>query len=232
MPRPPFALFPLARIPLWMRAIALSVSAVLLLANCQSGGDASGTGSTTASPTSSATVPETPSSGTSGTPAATASASAGVYKPADAHGKAQNVPVPVMPELAKENSKEGLEAFIRYWYAQLSYVDETGDMSGWRPLYSDECRLCLALEESGEDGYVDGRWLAGGRITVPAVDVQWTEGSVAQPAKVQIIQEPIDYYNSDGTVGRPRSEASNDAFALFAKHTQSGWTVVDLGVIA
>ncbi|WP_416430255.1 DUF6318 family protein [Paenarthrobacter nicotinovorans] len=53
------------------------------------------------------------------------------YKPADAKGKAENVPVPVMPELAKENSKAGLEAFIGYWYATYSYATETGDLGPW-----------------------------------------------------------------------------------------------------
>ncbi|WP_238703273.1 DUF6318 family protein [Arthrobacter sp. TS-15] len=153
-----------------------------------------------------------------------------MYKPADAKGKAQNVPVPVMPDLAKENSKAGLEAFIGYWYAQLSYVGETGDMSAWLPLISQECRLCLRLQESGEDGYVNGRWLAGGKITVPAIELQWTADAL-KSAKVQVIQEQIDYYNADGSIGRTRSEASNDAFALFARFADGAWTVVDLGVI-
>ncbi|WP_236558766.1 DUF6318 family protein [Arthrobacter sp. 9V] len=153
-----------------------------------------------------------------------------MYKPADAQGKAQNVPVPVMPELAKENSKAGLEAFIGYWYAQLSYVGETGDMSFWLPLTSRDCRLCLRLQESGEDGYVDGRWLSGGKISIPVVEVQWTADTM-RAAKVQVVQEQIDYYNADGSIGRSRSEASNDAFALFAKFADGAWTVVDLGVI-
>jgi hypothetical protein len=153
-----------------------------------------------------------------------------VYKPADATGKAQNVPVPVMPDLAKENSKAGLEAFIGYYYAQLSYVGETGDMSSWLPLISQDCQLCLRLQESGEDGYKNGRWLAGGKISVPAIEMQWTADTL-KTAKVQVIQNQIDYYNADGSIGRPRSEASNDAFALFARFDDGAWTVVDLGVI-
>jgi hypothetical protein len=136
-----------------------------------------------------------------------------------------------MPELAKENSKEGLEAFIRYWYAQLSYVDETGDMSSWIPLISPDCRLCVRLQESGEDGYSKGRWLVGGKISVPVVEVQWGADSV-KAVKAQVIQDQIDYFNSDGSVGRTRSEASNDAFALFASFAEGQWMVVDLGVIA
>ncbi|MDR6640599.1 DUF6318 family protein [Paenarthrobacter nitroguajacolicus] len=195
---------------------------VWLLTGCSTPGSApSETSTTTAPPASSASA---------ATPSATPSAP-GAYKPADAHGKAQNVPVPVMPELAKENSEAGLEAFIGYWYAQLSYVDETGDLSAWLPLNSPNCRLCVQLQKSGEDAYINGRWIAGGRITVPVVNVQWSADDV-HASTVQVIQERIDYYNADGSIGRARSEASNDAFAFFAKHIEGAWTVVDLGVVA
>ena len=66
---------------------------------------------------------------------------------------------------------------------------------------------------------------------MPVVEVQWGADSV-KAAKVQVIQDQIDYYNSDGSVGRTRSEASNDAFALFASFAEGTWIVVDLGVIA
>lgn len=225
MPRLSLASFTVLTVRIAAAAFGIS----LLLTGCQGGSSPgsppSETGSTTASPT--------PRASGSGSPAAPSGSAApsGVYKAADAKGKAQNVPVPVMPELAKENTKEGLEAFIRYWYAQLSYVDETGDMSSWLPLISRDCRLCVRLQESGEDGYTKGRWLAGGTISVPVIEVQWAADTV-KVAKVQVIQEQIDYYNQDGSAGRTRSEASNDAFALFASFDNSTWIVVYLGVIA
>ncbi|MCW3768715.1 DUF6318 family protein [Paenarthrobacter ureafaciens] len=226
MPYHPTDLFAPAR----LRGAGLALAATLLLTGCQ-GGTPSPPNTTTAEPTSSATATGAPApaasdSGSAGAP------SAGVYKPADAKGKAENVPVPVMPDLAKENSREGLEAFVRYWYAQLSYVDETGDMSGWLPLFTPDCRLCMALQESGNDGYRNNRWLEGGRITVPSVEVFWVRAPGPQVATVQVIQEEIKYYNADGTTGREASEASNDAFAFFADYVDDGWKVVDLGVIA
>jgi hypothetical protein len=106
MSRHSFASFSFVRV----RTAVLALTAALLLSSCQGGsapgGPPSETGSTTASPTASVSVPSA-----SATPSAPP-----VYKPADAKGKAENVPVPVMPELAKENSKAGLEAFIGYWY--------------------------------------------------------------------------------------------------------------------
>ena len=73
--------------------------------------------------------------------------------------------------------------------------------------------------------------MAGGKISVPVIEVQWGADSV-KVAKVQVLQDQIDYYNQDGSVGRTRSEASNDAFALFASFANNTWIVVDLGVIA
>jgi hypothetical protein len=221
MSRLSFATFPSVR-P-WTVAVGLTLT--LLVSGCQGGSPPSGKPSepstTTASPATSAPVPA----------ASAAPSASAVYKPADAKGKAENVPVPLMPELAKENSKAGLEAFIGYWYAQLSYVDETGDMSSWLPLISEDCRLCIRLQESAEDGYTEGRWLSGGKISTPVVEVLWRDNSI-QSAKVQVIQQQIDYYNADGSLGRLSSEASNDAFGLFAKYVDGSWIVVDLGVIA
>ncbi|WOC61511.1 DUF6318 family protein [Paenarthrobacter sp. AT5] len=216
--------------PARLRGAGLGLAAALLLTGCQ-GGTPSPPNTTTAEPASSATATGAPVPGASESGAAGAP-SAGEYKPADAKGKAENVPVPVMPELAKENSKEGLEAFIRYWYAQLSYVDETGDMSGWLPLFTPDCRLCMRLRESGEDGYVRNRWLVGGRISIPSVEVQWQESGGTQWSKVQVIQESIDYYNADGTKGRESDEKSNDAFVLIANHVNGAWIAVDLGLLS
>ena len=72
---------------------------------CTGGGAAPG-----ASPST-----ETQSPAPSSTPSATPTPAAS-YKPADATGRAQNVPVPVLPEAAKAETKEGLEAFARYWF--------------------------------------------------------------------------------------------------------------------
>src|SRR5688572_474509 len=85
-----------------IRTVTLAVVATtaLLLSGCNSGGEPNSGGTTSASATESATPSHTP------TPTPTP-----VYKPADATGPAQNVPVPVLPEVAKTETKEGLEAF-------------------------------------------------------------------------------------------------------------------------
>jgi hypothetical protein len=95
---------------------AVVAAAALALTGCNSGGEPNNGGSASPSASESATPSATPTP----TPAA-------AYKPADATGRAQNVPVPVLPEVAKTETKEGLEAFARYWFELLSYSYETGD---------------------------------------------------------------------------------------------------------
>ncbi|MFJ6537302.1 DUF6318 family protein [Paenarthrobacter sp. NPDC091711] len=222
MPRQTFISLSLVRARLAVAALAIA----MLLSGCQGGtapsSPASQTGSTTASPTLSAA-----------SPAASATAiptAAAVYKPADAMGKAQNVPVPVMPELAKENSKAGLEAFIGYYYAIKNYANETGDTKELSELNSPECTACSKLLDGTTDSYVNGRWMAGGRIQIPTVELDWKADDPSHLAKIQVIQDAIAYYNADGTEGRPASAATNSAFVFVARF-QASWKVVEIGVI-
>ncbi|MFJ4026863.1 DUF6318 family protein [Paenarthrobacter sp. NPDC089989] len=194
----------------------------MLVSGCQGGGAPSETSTTTATPTSSASAPETR------TPPSTSN---GSYKPADATGRAQNVPVPVMPALAKENTKEGLEAFIRYWYATYSYATETGDMAPWAESTDTTTESGIAYSRAIEANYADGRWLVGGRITIPTVEVLWNGGSDSQVAKVQVLQEEIRYFRSDGSSRPEISEASNTAEAVKATFQNGFWRVIDNGLI-
>ncbi|MHA7194903.1 DUF6318 family protein [Paenarthrobacter nitroguajacolicus] len=197
----------------------------MLLSGCQGGATPSSspteTSTTTAPPASSAPVPEA-----SATPSAPA-----VYRPADAQGKAQNVPVPVMPELAKENSKAGLEAFIGYWFQLLSYAYETGDTARAKDLSSESCLLCADLLSGVATNYTEGRWLVGGKYQTPVIDVIWEPSAASQPAKVQVLQQQILYLNADGSYGREPTAAINDAAAFFGEFADGSWSATDLGVI-
>ncbi len=220
MPRLTYA----ALLPLRARTAAIVVVAAVLLSGCQGGSPTAGTSethTTTASPTSSVSSPV----------ASAAPPSSGAYKPADASGKAQNVPVPVMPELAKENSKAGLEAFIRYWYATYSYATETGDLGPWLQTTDTSNTLAAAYKRALEGNHSDGRWMVGGQISVPAVDIIWTAGASTQEARAQVIQEEIHYLNPDGTEGRESTPASNIAEAVFLEFRSGTWRVINNGLI-
>ena len=201
--------------------VAGSLAAVLLITSCQGGGQPaippSATGSTTAAPpsaTSTRPVPQT-----------------GAYKPADAHGKAQNVPVPVMPELAKENSREGLEAFIRYWYAQLSYGYETGEVSGFASLSGPNCALCSSLRQGILDAWADGRWVSGGTLKSATIETNFDGASNSQVATVQVLQKTTEIRDPDGSLFQDPTLETNSASRATIEYSHGGWIMADLGLV-
>jgi hypothetical protein len=200
-----------------LAAVAAVAAGTLALAGCQ-GATPGGTETTTAVATPSATPAPTP------TPTA-------VYKPADAQGKAQNVPVPVKPALADENSKAGLEAFVGYWFALLNYGYETGDLSAWNEVTSPTCVFCSRLKAGVESGYQGGGWLVGGRLSTPNVDVRFSTDGSPQQVVIQVIHSPIEYYKADGSARQPTSTGSNSATVLNGTHRDGGWHVSDLNLL-
>jgi Family of unknown function (DUF6318) len=200
-------------------AAAAVAAAALMLAGC-AGGAPADPGTVSATPAESAT------SSPSATPTPTPSA---VYKPADASGPAQNVPVPVLPEVAKTETKEGLEAFTRYWFEQLNYAYETGDVAGLEAVTSPSCDYCSKLTNSLTTNYQGGRWLSGGKITTPASTtsfVRSTDGNFQ--VVLQVLQTPITYYEVGGKEFRTASKGSNTGNVLLANFIDGAWRVNDL----
>ncbi|WP_136017851.1 DUF6318 family protein [Arthrobacter silvisoli] len=197
------------------RVVAALVGVGLLLSACQGGSPTPG-----ASPSASST-----SASPSATPTPSPSAK---YIPASAEGKAQNVPVPVKPALADQNSKAGLEAFTKYWFALLDYGYQTGDLKTWSSLTESACAFCDSLKSDINKVFSDKQWMAGGKLTTPAVEAKWQAGAKSQSVVVQVLQAKIDYFDSAGSAGTS-SPASNTAIALIAKRDGEAWKVVDMG---
>ena len=151
-------------VPVSVRLGAAGLAAVLVLAGCSGSGDPeaeAAQGPSSASPSGRA------GSGETGTPTATPTPSpTAVYKPATVEGPAENVPVPVMPELAKEKSEEGLEAFLDYWYALINYGFETGNTQPIEEISGSDCVVCRSFYRMLGNGYADDDWIVGGKIEV------------------------------------------------------------------
>lgn len=175
-----------------------------------------------ASPTVSASASAT------ATPSPTSTAA---YKPADAKGKAENVPIPVLPEAAKANSKEGVEAFARYWFQALSYAYETGDTEHWSPKTASQCVFCASLKKGLDSGYSKGRWLVGGKMTTPSIRALYKADAPSQQVEIQTIQDQIDYFEADGSISQPPTPPSNSATVMIAVFESGSWKVSDLGLI-
>lgn len=208
-----------ARLRYSMAAI-LAASALVLTA-CNGGGNPPGNDPTSPSPSESASASATPS------PTPTPSAA---YKPADAKGKAQNVPVPVLPEAAKTETKEGLEAFAKYWYEALSYAYETGDTSYFKSVSGTECVFCAGLSKGVESAWRDGKWIEGGTIETPSVTVQLSSGTASQ-ATIQVLQQQIGIRKADGSLYQEPTKPTNTASQATATYGTNGWIFTDLGLI-
>ena len=201
---------------MWLRnsAAAVFISSALVLTACNSGGNPPGNeGTSSASASASATASAT------ATPSATA-----IYKPADAKGKAENVPVPVLPEAAKAETKEGLEAFAGYWFDLLNYAYETGDVSGIGTVTSPTCELCTNITSSLTTNYRRDRWLAGGKLTTPSVTTTFSPKSDGTyQVLVQVQQTAISYFAPGGTEFRSPTPPSDTGNVMLVEFKQSGW---------
>jgi hypothetical protein len=204
---------------------ALAVS-VLALTGCSGGGNPQ------AGPTATAVAsPATSGSGSaSATPSATPTPKpTPVYKPADAKGRAQNVPVPVKPALADKNTKEGLEAFAKYWYALLNYGFETGDLSPIRSITGASCAMCGKIFPGVVKWNSSGRWVEGASIKVQAAQSKFVEVVPGQrQVAIQSEQEAGTLRNADGSVGQKVAPSGVLGDLMIAEYVKGKWHALNV----
>lgn len=204
---------------LHLGGIALVSAVVVALSGCNSAGE----------PEPVATASSLAAESTSPSPTPTATAT---YRPADATGRAQNVPVPVLPDVAKTETKEGAQAFASYWFKVLSYSYETGDLVLLRSITPSSCQSCQKPIQAIQDWHSQGRWLMGGTITTPAVSTTFEkDGEAKYQVAVQAIQEPLSYFRADGTLAHAEPNAANTGNLLILSFTEDSWKLHDIGSI-
>lgn len=168
------------------QAASLAAALALALTAC-GGGDPAPTETTTTAPVSSTQAadtptatatatagasPSTPDGGTapssgSGSGSGPASATAsGPYVPASAEGPAQNVPKPVMPEVMKEETQEGAEAAVKYFWETVYYMQQTGDAGLEQEISGPTCKFCEHHKNSIMKLYGDGGWMVSETATI------------------------------------------------------------------
>lgn len=124
-----------------LTALGLGTAALLAACSSKSSSESSVTASTSAtesstanasataslSPTAEATTTIEPGPSMKGEVVLADYSSTGTFEPGTKEHKAVNVAIPVEPAKLRENSVEGLHAFIAYWQATLNYLLLTGD---------------------------------------------------------------------------------------------------------
>lgn len=176
-------------------------------------------------------TPSTPAPSQSPSSASPTQTPSAAYKPADSKGKAQNVPVPVMPEAAKAETKEGLEAFAKYWYALMNYAYETGNLEPIRALAApgSSCAMCEKIFPAVEKWNIEGRWVEGARIEVHALQTKFTQTPAGEyQVAVQSQQRAGTLRNADSTVGQTVQETSMLGDLLVAKFISGAWLVTNV----
>lgn len=67
-----------------------------------------------------------------------------------------------MPDLAKEFSAEGYEAFVKYWFEARNYAASTGDVKPMTVVSHEKCGYCSKHQTAIEQIYGQGGWIVGG----------------------------------------------------------------------
>ncbi|WP_146070498.1 DUF6318 family protein [Arthrobacter sp. 08Y14] len=203
---------------------ALGLAAILVLGGCSGDGGEPGAEAAENS-SSSPTASESPTE--SASPSATPTPTAAAYKPATAEGPAENVPLPVMPDVAKEESKEGLIAFGDYWFSLLNYGYETGDASPVKELSTPECQLCEFYYVDLEEGYENDDWILGGKINITSSGTQFEKTPNGRYQLLLSVQQEAGANRGPNGVSYGESSGSQSSTAqiMEATYTPDGWVV-------
>jgi hypothetical protein len=132
----------------------------------------------------------------------------------------------VLPEVAKTETKEGAEAFAKYWFELLNVAYQTGDVSGLDTVTSSACQFCQNITSSLTTNYQGGRWLAGGKIVLPTATTTFEPGEDGNyQLIVQVQQAAINYYDPNGSEFRTATQASDTGNVLLVNFQGGAWHV-------
>ena len=168
--------------------------------------------------TAAAPASEADSSSASATPGGPTSGSPtddGAYVPASEKGPARNVPKPVMPDAVKEDTPEGAEAAVEYWWDAVYYLQQTNDPEPLKAVSSNDCNLCSAYPKTIDRTYSSGGWLTGTKPEITSLLSQDLGSHWA--ATALITMNPGVAYFEDGSV---------DPATQSVKREDQPWTAV------
>ncbi|WP_104053831.1 MULTISPECIES: DUF6318 family protein [unclassified Arthrobacter] len=209
-----------------LRLGSLGIAAIVLLGGCSGSRDDPNTESAV-NASSSPSTSESPGTVESATPSEAPPRNAAAYKQATAEGPAENVPLPVMPDVAKEQSKEGLEAFGEHWFDLVNYGYETGETSPVRAISAPGCERCESFYADVNEGYVNDDWIQGGHLRVMSRGTQFIKTPEGRFQLILSIRQDATF--NRGPNGKIYHEAAADeessAFIMEATYVSDHWVV-------
>lgn len=107
---------------------------------------------------------------------------------------------PVLPELAKREDEVGAKAFVKYWFAAVTYAMKTGDTEPFMSVSADDCKTCVGLAQAVDDIYEDGGHLVGGGWRVESIERDPRLAPPLHRYSVRVIQPAQRAVAPDGAV--------------------------------
>lgn len=216
----------------------LTLAATLALAACsgdpEEPADDGGTGATDAAPTEESTAPseESPSaddteSSPDNTEGSEGSDSGDEYVPASADEPAQNVPKPVMPAGNSEDTEEGAEATVEYWWEAQWYLENVGDGDLVREISAESCSICREQVEHYEHAYSNNVWYHMEQHSIHSISIIPKGDAKVAAAVTMDLSEQISY--ADDGSAPVVTDAEEDQLVRFdLQYLEGRWIVISI----
>ncbi|TDK27720.1 hypothetical protein E2F48_00850 [Arthrobacter crusticola] len=138
--------------------------------------------------------------------------------------------MPTKPALADENSKEGLEAFTRYWFELFNYGYATNDWKAFDQVTDPACGTCRNVLTAVNDHYKSGGWIVGGEAEVRSFTTDFVpniEGSIS--SFVEVDQAAAMTISQDGTMEGQTKARQESIDVVIALWEDGRWVMLDFG---
>lgn len=150
--------------------------------------------------------------------------------PASSTAPARNIAVPELPEAAKQNTKEGFEAFVYYYVSLLDYAYQTGDTGPARAKADDGCTMCKVATEDIDRSFKSGMWNVGGNVSISAFATDG-EPDINGLWVAQVTLNQSELANASAARGVSTSHPATSASLLAtAEYANGDWSMFDLGL--
>ncbi len=137
---------------------------------------------------------------------------------------------PEFPDVARQPTKAGLEAAVRYENDAINYAQRTGDLEPLKRVYDlERCAVCASLTEQFENLTSNGRYLVGASYTVVSVtrtDVsQGENGQHSGVVELSIKRDAGRQVGPDGRVLRAIEASPTSIFELTLSFGDGAWRI-------
>ncbi|XKH56179.1 DUF6318 family protein [Citricoccus nitrophenolicus] len=215
--------------PVRLAGLAGVVAVGLVLAGCSGDGGEGASSSAAPSATEVSTGSASPT-GTGSDSASPSSSASGSYEPATETSPATNVPIPEMPEAAKEPTQEGLESAVEYWWTAGDFLRATGESTYIDEVSTSDCGLCQSQRDRWAEIYDLGGWAETGPTEVGVQFTNIDNGGLGGTGAIVVSESPSQIYQPNGSQGGS-GDGSEDrpwAFSAVFDEEEQVWKIEGL----